>query len=248
MKTMLLAMFLIVASAIPARATNPPAAWPTGAAFALSTFEIKSQGSLYFSVVFDGMQYPNPVKRFSLGSVQPGRHRVEVFTDVRGYGNQMTRQRIYAGDVMIEASALVTAVVDNQGRFYVKSVKAVPAYTSPAYEPYPMYPQYPAYPPYVVPTLMPMSGAAFQQLLGVIDNQWFESGKLQVAEQALANNYFTSAQVVDIMQAFWFEETKLALAKEAYTRVVDPELYFIVYEAFWFSSSVDELNQYLARR
>lgn len=247
MKTILLSVFFVAGLIYPLKAAYPPAAWPTGSVQALSTLEIKSQGSLYFSVSVDGRLYPNPVKHFSLASIQPGMHRIELFTEVR-QGYQINRQRIYAGDVQIEAGALVTAVVDQMGRFYVKSVKYLPAYTSPVYEPYPAYPQFPAYPACAVPGPMPMQSQAFNQLLTVIDNQWFESGKLQVAQQALSANYFTTAQVVDMMERFWFEETKLALAKEAYTRVVDPQVYFMVNDVFWFSSSVDELNQYLTRR
>lgn len=247
MKTILLSVLFVAGLIYPVQAAYPPAAWPTGNVQALSTLEIKAQGQLYFSVSVDGRLYPNPVKHFSLASMQPGMHRVEIFTDVR-QGYQMHRQRIYAGDVHIEAGALVTAIIDQMGRFYVKSVKFLPAYTSPIYEPYPAYPQYPAYPTCAIPAPMPMQSQAFNQLLSVIDNQWFESGKLQVAQQALSANYFTSMQVVEMMERFWFEETKLQLAKEAYVKVVDPQSYFIVNDVFWFSSSVDELNQYLARR
>lgn len=247
MKTILLSVFFVAGLIYPAKATYPPAAWPTGNVQALSTLDIKSQGSLYFSVAIDGQLFPNPVKHFSLASIQPGMHRVELFTEVR-QGYQMTRQRIYAGDIQIDPGALVTAVVDQMGRFYVKSVKYLPAYTTPIYEPYPVYPQVPAYPTCAKPAPMPMQAPAFTQLLTVMDNQWFESGKLQVAQQALATNYFTTAQVVDMMERFWFEETKLELAKQAYDRVLDPQVYFMVNDVFWFSSSVDELNQFLTRR
>jgi len=47
------------------------------------------------------------------------------------------------------------------------------------------------------------------------------------------------------MQTFSFEDSKLSLAKMAYSRVIDQSNYFVVYDEFWFSSSVDELIAYI---
>jgi len=48
------------------------------------------------------------------------------------------------------------------------------------------------------------------------------------------------------MQAFTFEDTKLQFAKFAYGRTFDIGNYFVVNNAFDFSSSVDELNAFIA--
>jgi len=242
MKTLLPAVCLIAASFGLMAADHPPAAWTSGAHYATSTFEIRSQGSVYFSVSVDGRYYPNPVKHFSLANVTPGLHRIELFADAKPHGNRPVPQRIYSGDIYIEPGALVTGVVDNFGRFYIKSVKSLPAYMPPVYEPYPPYTPAPA------PRPFPMSSQSFRQLLDVMDDQWFESGKMQVAQQALATNYFTTDQVIDMMETFSFEESRLDLATAAYARVVDPERYFLVNDVFWFSSSVDALSRFIAGR
>jgi hypothetical protein len=88
----------------------------------------------------------------------------------------------------------------------------------------------------------------FTQLLDVIEDQWFESSRLQVAQQAIGTNWFTAAQVADMMHAMSFEDSRLELAKAAFAKTVDPGNYFLVNKEFWFSSSVDELNRYLAGR
>jgi hypothetical protein len=50
------------------------------------------------------------------------------------------------------------------------------------------------------------------------------------------------------MQQFSFESTRLDFARFAYAYVVDPQSYFMVNNAFAFSSSVDDLNRFLMGR
>lgn len=245
MKTIVhtLIVSLLVHSSV--QAGHPPAAWTTGAPYATSTFEIRSQGSMYFSVAVDGRYFPNPVKRFSLGSVTPGMHHVEIFADVKVHGQYTQLTSIYKGNVYIEPGALVTGVVDNMGRFYVKSVKQLPAYSSEPPAPYYPYQEPQCYPA-PAPKPLPMSSQSFRQLMDVLDDQWFESGKLQVAEQAISTNWFTADQVLDMMEVMSFEESRLDIARSAYVKTIDRERYFIVNKGFWFSSSVDALNLYIA--
>jgi hypothetical protein len=98
------------------------------------------------------------------------------------------------------------------------------------------------------PMPMYMGEMEFMQLKGSIANKSFESSKLQIAKQALSANYFSSAQVTDLMSVFSFESTKLDFAKCAYTRVIDKQNYYLVNNAFSFESSIQDLNQYIAGR
>ena len=92
----------------------------------------------------------------------------------------------------------------------------------------------------------PMDQNAFSGALGTINGQSFESNKLQVAKQAFATNCMTSAQVGQIMQLFSFEDSRLDFAKFAYGHTYDLGNYFQINNAFTFSSSVDELNDFIA--
>ncbi|MCB0820009.1 MAG: DUF4476 domain-containing protein [Bacteroidetes bacterium] len=92
----------------------------------------------------------------------------------------------------------------------------------------------------------PMDQASFNSAIGTINNQTFEDNKLQIAKQVIGSNCVTSAQVAQIMGGFTFEESKLDFAKFAYGRTFDIGNYFVVNNAFTFSSSVDELNDYIA--
>lgn len=85
----------------------------------------------------------------------------------------------------------------------------------------------------------------FARILQSIASQPFESSRLQIANQVSASNALTSEQVAAIMGVFSFESTRLDFARMAYHRVIDPQNYFIVNNAFRFSSSIDELYQYI---
>lgn len=91
----------------------------------------------------------------------------------------------------------------------------------------------------------PMSDAKFQEAYNSIKSQSFADTQLGVAKQITKGNCLTSKQVKSIMQLFAFEDNKLQFAKYAYDHTFDIENYYIVNEAFNFSSSVDELNKYL---
>jgi len=94
----------------------------------------------------------------------------------------------------------------------------------------------------------PMCMNEFNQLKQTIDHAGFESTRLSIFKQALPYNYFTSAQVRDLMDMFWFESTKLEMAKLAYPKTIDQNNYYIVNNGFGFSSSVNELGEYVAMR
>jgi hypothetical protein len=91
----------------------------------------------------------------------------------------------------------------------------------------------------------PMDQSAFSGALATINGQSFEDNKLQIAQQVFTSNCMTTAQVSQIMGLFSFEDSKLEFAKFAYGRTYDLSNYFMVNNAFTFSSSVDELNSFI---
>ena|SRR5688572_11786162 len=79
-----------------------------------------------------------------------------------------------------------------------------------------------------------------------INKSAFESDKLTVAKQAIsAKKCFSVAQIKEIMQMFSFESNKLIIAKYAYTYCIDRTNYYQVNDVFSFSSSKDDLNNYI---
>lgn len=91
----------------------------------------------------------------------------------------------------------------------------------------------------------PMQPNDFAMAKNTISKQSFENNKLEIAKQVFNSNCITSAQVKEIMALFSFENSRLDFAKYAYSRVLDPQNYYLINDAFQFSSSVSELNKFI---
>lgn len=99
----------------------------------------------------------------------------------------------------------------------------------------------------VTPAPAIMHNQDFQQLISQLENNFFDDQRIVIAQQAIGNKAITTGQVVQILETFNFESTRLEFAKYAYTKVVDQDRFYMVNDSFNFSSSVHELNDYIAR-
>lgn len=90
-----------------------------------------------------------------------------------------------------------------------------------------------------------VSDEMFQQLKRSVENESFDSSRLELLESTLKNIFFTSHQIKELMTLLSFDSGRLQFAKAAYIRVVDPENYFVVRDSFSFSSSKTALTKYI---
>lgn len=88
----------------------------------------------------------------------------------------------------------------------------------------------------------------FNSALQTIKGQNFEDTKLKTAKQIASANCLTATQIADICRTFNFEDSKLDFAKTAYSNCTEPRNYFKVNNVFEFSTSVDELTEYISSR
>jgi hypothetical protein len=88
----------------------------------------------------------------------------------------------------------------------------------------------------------------FSGALQTIKNQGFDDTKLKTAKQIAGSNCLSAQQVADICRTFGFEESRLDFAKFAYDHCTEQGNYFKVNNVFSFSSSVDELTEYVSSR
>lgn len=94
----------------------------------------------------------------------------------------------------------------------------------------------------------PMSGGDFSSALATIKGQGFSDTQLKTAKQIAGSNCLSTNQISEICKVFGFEETKLDFAKFAYDHCTEPKNYFKINNVFSFSSSSDELNEYIQGR
>lgn len=96
-----------------------------------------------------------------------------------------------------------------------------------------------------VPVLQAMAPAQFDNLFLTVQNESFDSGKLSILQPVLASNYFTSAQILDLMSLLSFDSGKLKVAQMGYRNTIDKGNYFIVNNGLSFSSSKRKLNEFI---
>ena len=94
-------------------------------------------------------------------------------------------------------------------------------------------------------SMQPMNSRVFEQFKQVTRNESFDNTRLVTAKQTIAANYLSSAQVKEIVELFSFENSKLDIAKYSYKYTVDKNNYFILNDAFAYSSSKEELARFI---
>lgn len=93
-----------------------------------------------------------------------------------------------------------------------------------------------------------MNGRDFDSVIATVKKQSFEETMLKTAKQIVTANCLNVNQISQICQSFSFEESKLDFAKFAYEYCVEPKNYFKLNTIFSFSSSVDDLTDYVQSR
>jgi hypothetical protein len=206
-----------------------------------SELTISGTGRNLVSVSLDNQPFANYGTTIDFTSIEPGRHYMVVYKrePVRmGQGihpRKFVDQVVYNGYIEIPAASRVTGIADNYDRLNISTqpLYANHFYNNNCYDNVSM----------VVPA--GMNPAAFAELKNVVANRWFDSGKLQVAMQAMAANPVTSAQLAELMQMLSFDSNRLELAKAGYASVIDKQNFFLVNNAFTFESSIDELQHFI---
>ena len=85
----------------------------------------------------------------------------------------------------------------------------------------------------------------FSNMVQTLRREFSENSRLVLAKQLIDRNQFSSDQVKSMMQLFSFENARLELAKYAYRNTTDQRNYFVVYDALSYSSSKEQLANYL---
>ncbi len=227
-----------------------------GAQYGKSVLNLRLNDNAPFKVFIDGQQLGGIDNTIRLANLNGGNHFLQVYRviKVRGFSNQ---RPAFSGNVVLTGNAESWATVypevqkikfddirafapnhPNPNQFNPRAPKPLVPCTEEVYETYPTAPVGPC----------AMAIADFNQLKNTLDNAAFENTRLSIFKQALGYNYFTTAQVRELMDLFWFENSKLEVAKLAYPKTVDPNNYYLVNNEFSFSSSVNELGNYIAMR
>lgn len=238
-----------------------------------SEVSINTPGIQRIMINMGGQSYTSSAGNVILRDVIPGRHRVQITAIEDGYWGPV-HKTLYSGHITVPHSSIVFAEVTRGGllRLETKSLNLGPCghpldahghcsmgcrpvrpMKHPAANGHHVRPNNavlvhngPANTCAPTPVAVGMHPQTFNQVMRTIENQAFSSSKMAVAKQAISSNGISSAQVADMMRLFSFESYKVELAKFAYGYVADPQNYWLVNNGFSFTSSVRELDQYIA--
>lgn len=213
-----------------------------GAAAGAQTVSISIQGNRNLqlrvnNLVFDidNNSLVNPSKNITINSLKPGEHVLELLriadthlADDRATtedpGN-LPRQRSITRFIL-KPGFDVAIVIATNGVVQVRD-KQIAGTTSG--------------------TRMPMTAAAFSQLLDDIRFHWRNTRRITAAQTAISdnNNYFTTAQLQQVLETVTGESNRLTLARLAYPRLTDPGNFMQVYRLFETEQARNELSVFL---
>ena len=93
----------------------------------------------------------------------------------------------------------------------------------------------------------PLTTQRFNQLKRQISNQYQETGKIAVLRDAfnVTTNYFTTAQLKELLLLISNENERLALAKQSYPRVSDQTNFTSLSTIFTVQTNRDDFNNYV---
>ncbi len=203
-----------------------------------------------FSFTLDGVNYP-VASHQRLENLRPGNHFLSIYsTNFRknGFGYKV----IFRGNLFIESSTESFVTISNGSLLLDHVVDLFPDYTNWTDETY-VNPQNhfnhsTCQNQINYPSSSVMSDFDFSNFIRSLNNAAFENTKISISKTVLANNYFTTYQVKQIIQEFSFENSKLEFAKAAYSKTIDRNNYYSVSDLFSFNSSILDLNNFIVSR
>jgi len=150
-------------------------------------------------------------------------------------------QTAYNGAINFEPNTRIFATIDGFGILRITNREVI-AQQFPQ-QPNRNNPQVPPQPQVVFATQHQLDA-----LLTRLKDIPFDNSKVQTAKNALRYTYYSAPQVKQILQTFSFDNYKLDVAKYAYDVSYDKGNFFVVGEAFSFTSYADKLEKYIASK
>lgn len=97
------------------------------------------------------------------------------------------------------------------------------------------------------PCYTPASSWDFESIKKSMQAENFDDTKLKLAKEIVQSKCLKSVQLTEILKMLTFENNRLELAKFAYPYIFDADNYYKVTDAFEFSSTKDELLEFIKK-
>lgn len=246
--TLLMAIFISMASfAIPVQ----------------SKLSITVVGHQNIQIMVDNNRYQGQENSIVINNLQPGHHTIKVYSSRnnqqrRIWGHHNNLRLIYSSTVYVRPGYYTGITIDRFGKAVVDQRAIRSNRRNDDWDGYKNDGRYndrndryddrdDRYKGHDDYNRRAVSEQSFTSMVQALRREYSENSRLVLAKQMVEQNYFSAEQVKYMMQLFSFENNKLELAKFAYRKTTDQKNYFVVYDALSYSSSKEQLAEYIRR-
>jgi len=204
-----------------------------------ATLMIKSAERSPIVVIVDGKCFDIGSNSIMISGLEPTYHHVKVYQQsfqgsVGSFG--YNRDVLFNGPVLLKPRTNLTIAVDECGAITMNETTRRKREFGDTWNGGRNY-----YPFSNGTYSRAMNDFEFDRVLWAISKENFETNRMTSAQQVISANYFTTAQLKQLLRLFNFESNKLQLAELGYDKVVDQSNYYSLSDQFSFNSSRDEL-------
>ena len=197
-------------------------------------------------------QYQGQDNSTVISNLQPGHHVVKVYAARKNqkrsiWGNNNSAQLIYSSTIHVRPGYYVDITINRFGKALVDERALQSNGRNDEWNNDTYYEDDNRYNDRHEYNRRPVSEQSFSSMVQTLRREYSENSRLVLAKQIVDRNYFSTEQVKYIMQLFSFENNKLELAKYAYRNTTDQKNYFAVYDVLRYSSSKEQLAEYISR-
>ena len=218
-----------------------------------SVISISSNSKTAIRVMIDGNRYRASNNAVLINNLNAGYHSIKVYQLKKNYGGirngsfNNNYQLVYDANVYVKPQYYVDIIINRFGKAFFDEQPIAAGYSGDdddddwgdnnANNNWNNNHDY--------NTNRPMNTQSFDRFKEFLRNESFDNTRINIAKQVISTNWFTTAQVREIMGFFSFENSKLDIAKYALKYTVNKGDYFTLADEFSFSSNKDELMRYI---
>ncbi|HEY9177884.1 MAG TPA: DUF4476 domain-containing protein, partial [Flavipsychrobacter sp.] len=202
-----------------------------------SVLEIRTTDHEPIVVSVDGRHYDRHGRTITIGNLPKGWHDLRVYEYLEYKRGGGRAKLLYTGRIRIDAGTVTNCVVDRQtGRMRIRTMDMEDAYLD--------YDQ----PDNEIHSSNILTDDDLTDLKARVDDRITDTEKLKLMKSVLAERTYYSVQVRRMMDWLTFEGSKLDFAKWSYDKALDKQDYWKLEDAFTFTNSKDEFNNYISSR
>ncbi|MBK7433532.1 MAG: DUF4476 domain-containing protein [Chitinophagaceae bacterium] len=211
-----------------------------------SKLSVSSAGNSEIRVMVDGSKYRTNNNAVMIGNLKSGYHAVKVYRVTQGRDNnggngrpRNNMQLVYSSNIYVKPQYHVDITINRFGKALVDEQLISAGFYDDEDDDWWGNDQPGSY------GNQAMDARSFDQLKQTLSKEGFTSTRMSIAKSVIPNNYYTTAQVKELLDLFSFDNSKMELARLAYDYTIDKGNYYILADAFSFSSSKDELMKFI---